>query len=171
MIQRDTTIKDCLFLSLPRFEDNRGYFQRAFSPADLPDTYKWVEVNYSVSNKNVLRGMHVAPYAKYCFCTKGHIIDCVVDVRKKSPTYLKSVQVYLTEKNHAGIVIPPGCAHGFLAEDDATLVYLQSGMFDAKNDNVFNIFSPVFGLVWPKPKDGEFIQSEKDRQAQDYVTE
>src|SRR5690606_31746711 len=58
------------------------------------------EVLFSSSNKGVLRGLHfqASPKstAKLVACLSGDIFDAVVDLRPKSPTYLKTFSTRLS---------------------------------------------------------------------------
>jgi len=92
------------------------------------------EIFWSESKSGVFRGMHLQlpPFAvsKTVFCISGEIIDFVLDLRTDSKTYLKSMEIPIsTSPNHAqGVIIPRGCAHGFLTTtDEAHVLYLQSG--------------------------------------------
>ena len=76
--------------------------------------------------QNVIRGLHVSPYAKLLTCIKGKVFDVVADCRPESPTYLKWSAAILTEDNCRQILVPPHCGHGYLAlTEDATVIYGQ----------------------------------------------
>ena len=61
-----------------------------------------MQENYSISKKNVFRGMHlqiVKPQGKLLNLISGAIDDIILDLRKKSPTFGKSICIQLSEKN------------------------------------------------------------------------
>ena len=92
---------------------------------------------------------HLPPkdHAKLVYVTSGSILDVVLDLRKKSPTYGKYVQVELSQENHRMMYIPSGCAHGFLSLENKTCtVYLQTGMYSQKHDT--GLLHDSFGMDW-----------------------
>lgn|SRR5690606_216308 len=121
------------------------------------------EVLLSTSAKRVLRGLHFqsAPHstAKLVACLSGEIFDAVVDLRPKSPTYLKIFTTRLSARENTMIFIPEGVAHGFYAyEDTSTILYMTSGVFSPKHDSGIHWNSA--GIPWPDP---DPIISERDQ--------
>ncbi len=112
--------------------DNRGSFTKIFQEKEfkyygLNTNFK--ETYYSVSNKNVIRGMHfqLPPYEhdKLIYVITGSVMDVVVDLRKSSLTYKKSMSIMLDSKARDSLYIPKGFAHGFKALEDNTLMLYQ----------------------------------------------
>ena len=110
------------------FRDSRGYFLESYKKQLLAQNVlhvDFVQDNESLSQKNVLRGLHFQdpPYAqgKLVRVIKGSVLDVAVDIRKKSPTYGKHVALELTEENKTMLYIPPGFAHGFTTMADQTI--------------------------------------------------
>lgn len=124
------------------FEDTRGLFIKTFNfevfkENGIDITFK--ESFYSISQKNVIRGMHFhlppKEHAKLVYVSKGSITDIVLDLRKNSPTYKKYITIELSEENRDLVFIPTGCAHGFIAHEDNTCtVYLQTGGHSKEHD-------------------------------------
>lgn len=160
-----------------RFKDARGYFEEIFRETRylLPCR----QINISRSAKNVIRGMHVVPFAKLCTCIRGSLWDVVADVREDSPTFGKWFGVWLTEENCTQLYIPPGCAHGFFAsENDTLLCYLQDATYNPGVEREINWRDPTLNIQWPTPgfipdsfpnppclTPGEYIISDKDQRA------
>jgi dTDP-4-dehydrorhamnose 3,5-epimerase/CDP-3, 6-dideoxy-D-glycero-D-glycero-4-hexulose-5-epimerase len=97
------------------------------------------ESYFSISKKNVIRGMHfqLPPFdhEKLVFVPKGAILDVVVDLRQKSSTYLQHISVELTEQNKKSIYIPKGLAHGFKSLQDYTItVYNVATEYNPTSD-------------------------------------
>jgi len=71
-----------------------------------------------------LRGLHfqAPPHdeAKLAPVARGAAFDVVVDLRRDSPTYRRWIAATLSADNGEALLIPPGCAHGFLTLEDAT---------------------------------------------------
>jgi dTDP-4-dehydrorhamnose 3,5-epimerase len=159
-IVKSKSVCDAVICDASRFYDHRGYFQELFSQKDLP-AFKVAQINCSVSQKNVLRGLHVASFGKLVYCIKGKIFDVVADVRKDSKTYCQYDSVMLSGENQKALFIPPFCAHGFLSlEDDSIVVYAQDGLYDDTTEISVNYADPKLNIKWPS-----MILSEKDANA------
>lgn len=157
---KQVTVCDAFVCDVGHFPDERGLFKELYSQKHLPQ-FQVKQINCSVSKKNVLRGLHVVPFAKLVHCVKGRIFDVVADVRKKSGTYLKWYGVELSCDNHLSLYVPKDCAHGFLAlEDDSVVVYAQDGIYDPRVESSVNYADPRLNIKWPN-----LIVSDKDLRA------
>lgn len=124
-----TSIEGLLILEPRVFGDDRGCFFESFNQDKfnefVGEEVTFVQDNQSVSSKNVLRGLHFQnpPFAqgKLVRVIQGSVIDVAVDIRKESPTYGQHVAVELSAENNKQFWIPPGFAHGFLAQEDNTI--------------------------------------------------
>lgn len=136
----ETNLADCYIIEENRFGDSRGYFTSITSAQlDELDFKKWSQKSESMSAKGTIRGLHFQkdPYcqAKVVSCTKGAVLDVVVDIRKDSPTYGKYTAVELTPENGRMLYVPRGYAHGFLAlTDDATFNYMVDNKYYPRLD-------------------------------------
>ena len=148
-----------------RYEDHRGFFQEHYNCSKYRGRVKVCQqISYSLSNKNVLRGIHTAPYGKLVQCVRGKIIDYVIDMRPSSPTYKKWKAVELEESIPRQLYIPPFCGHAFFStEDNSLLVYCQEGCFDSQKEMNINPFDPELAIEWPECE--EYIISDQDRNA------
>ena len=54
-----------------------------------------------------------AAETKVVRCTRGAILDIIVDLRPESPTYLQHVAVRLDEENSRSLYVPERFAHGY----------------------------------------------------------
>jgi len=130
------------------YNDDRGYFfesynYETFKNLGIEDIF--VQDNQSYSKKNVIRGLHlqVPPFAqaKLVRVIKGAVLDVVVDLRKKSPTYGQHFSIMLSEENQLQFYIPEGFAHGFAALEDHTIfAYKCSNIYhkDSERSILFN---------------------------------
>lgn len=153
---------DAFVCELARHNDHRGYFEELYSQKVLSQ-FECLQINCSRSRKNVLRGLHVVPFAKLVHCVMGKIYDVVADMRKESKSYLQWYGIELSEENQLSLYIPPHCAHGFLALEDSIVMYAQDGLYDPRLERSINFADPTFGIKWPVS--GYLILSEKDAQA------
>jgi dTDP-4-dehydrorhamnose 3,5-epimerase/CDP-3, 6-dideoxy-D-glycero-D-glycero-4-hexulose-5-epimerase len=124
-----TSFKDLFILELLSFKDKRGEFVKTIHAETFIANgldFNFTESFYSVSNKNVLRGMHfqIPPedHNKLVYVVKGSIIDVILDLRKGEPTFGKFFSVELSDVNRKAVFIGKGFAHGFLALSDDTIV-------------------------------------------------
>lgn len=145
-----------LKLLKPRiFSDPRGAFVKTYHEGlyhDLAIDFALREEFFSISSKNVLRGMHfqTPPHAhnKLVYCVAGSVLDVVVDLRKDQPTFGQSASFELSAANRHLLYIPVGFAHGFLANsDDACMVYKTDAVYAPENDT--GIRWDSFGFQWP----------------------
>lgn len=144
--------------------DSRGLFVKTFNSEsfeliNFSDSIK--ESYYSKSNKGVLRGMHfqLPPFdhEKIIYVTDGVIKDVILDLRTSSKTFGKYVEIEMYE-NEKAILIPKGCAHGFLTiSNSATVVYNVTSVHVKESDS--GIHWNSFGYDW---KVNNPIISERD---------
>ncbi|MFL5335120.1 MAG: dTDP-4-dehydrorhamnose 3,5-epimerase family protein [Geminicoccaceae bacterium] len=138
--------------------DERGFFTRCFCRHELAalGIASGVEqANLSFSGRaGTLRGLHyqMAPSAetKVLTCVQGAAHDVVLDVRPNSPTYGRHASVELSAANARLVVVPEGCAHGFLTlRDDTLLLYLVSAAYDPVRERAVRWNDPAFAISWP----------------------
>lgn len=149
-----TSIDGLKVVHLDRINDIRGSFLKVFNEdffklnnmeTDFRESY------FSVSAKNVIRGMHfqIPPFdhVKLVYINQGAISDVVLDIRKGSPTYGRYFNFRMTQEIPVLLYIPKGCAHGFLSLEDNTIVsYLQSTVYNQTCDKGIKYDS--FGVDW-----------------------
>ena len=139
---------DAFVCELERFVDDRGFFEELYSLKGIP--FECQQINCSRSKSNVIRGIHVTPFAKLVHCVMGKIFDVVVDLREDSKTYLRWYGVELTESNKLSLYIPPYCGHGFMSlEDDTFVIYAQSGVYNPKVETSIYWQDPTLAVMWP----------------------
>lgn len=139
------------------------YKKSDFESAGITENF--VQDNYSVSAKSVLRGIHFqkAPKAqgKLVSVVKGAVWDVAVDLRPESPTYCHWMAVELNQTNRTMFYIPPGFGHAFLAlEDDTHFSYKCTAEYSSENDSGIRWDDPDINISWP---DSHPIVSDKDK--------
>jgi dTDP-4-dehydrorhamnose 3,5-epimerase len=169
MVFTETKLKGAYIIDIDRKEDSRGFFARAFCQKEfeahgLKPIIAQANIAYN-NQKGTLRGMHFqyppSAETKFVRCTRGGILDIIVDIRPESPTYLQHVAVELNEDNHRGLYVPERFAHGYQVLADKTETSYQVGEFyapGAESGLVYN--DPRLGLEWPLPIS---VISEKDQ--------
>lgn len=159
-------IPSCYLIELPCFKDERGEFVKTFNSVAFKNTpieaFSLQEEFYSVSVKNVLRGLHFqtppAAHNKLVYCIQGEVQDFFLDIRRNSPTYGQILSVTLSSKKPELLFLPKGLAHGFLTlSESATLVYKTDYIYSPDNDE--GILWSSVGLELPA---SDYIVSERD---------
>jgi dTDP-4-dehydrorhamnose 3,5-epimerase len=145
-----TDIEGCFVIECDRHFDDRGYFQELYQKGKYQiDIKEMLQSNWSSSKKNVLRGIHLAGYAKLVTCVTGRIWDLVVDLRRDSPTFKKHIGIELEANSNKQIFVPRNCGHGFVAlEENTNVVYFQDGKY-ADGEKTIHYKDPELKINWP----------------------
>lgn len=154
MIFVETEIKGLNLLKPKIMTDDRGYFIKIFhSETFMKHGFNepFIESYFSSSAKGVIRGMHFQTppchHVKLVYVPKGSVQDVVLDLRKESATYGKYYTQVLSDRNGYILLIPKGCAHGFLSlENETIMTYMQTTMYAPENDSGVRYDS--FGFDW-----------------------
>lgn len=166
----DELLPGCFLLSPLIVNDMRGLFKKTYSTqtfSNLGLSINWVEDFYTVSAKNVVRGMHFVepPYEqdKLVYCLNGSITDVLLDLRT-GDHYGKSISIELSASEGNMIYIQKGVAHGFLSHvDNAIVGYKTNSKYVPSYDSgiLWNSFGYKWQLAHP-------ILSERDRALIDF---
>lgn len=136
--------------------DERGRFARQYCDREFRNAglnTKWVQVNHSITRgPGSVRGVHFqrppSAEAKLVSCPVGKAFDVAVDLRKRSPTFLKWAAVEIDEAT--SFYIPEGCAHGFQAlTDELHLIYQHSAYYAPDAEGGVRFDDPAIGVDWP----------------------
>lgn len=169
MIFTETQLKGAYIIDLDRKEDARGFFARAFCQKEFEEHgLKPIIAQANVAfnhRRGTLRGMHFqyppAAESKLVRCTRGAILDIIVDLRPESPTYRHHVAVELNEDNARALYVPERFAHGYQVLRDKTETSYQVGEFYTPGSEGGLMYNdPRLGLKWPLSVS---VISEKDQ--------
>jgi len=160
VIFTETKLKGAFIIDLERRNDERGFFARAFCQNEFREHgLKPAIAQANIASnlkKGTLRGMHFqyppAAETKLVRCTRGAIVDIIVDLRPESRTYLEHIAVELNDDNMTALYVPERFAHGYQALRDGTDTSYQVGEFytpDAEGGLRYD--DPLLGLQWPLP--------------------
>lgn len=142
----ETAIPEVVLIEPIPIEDTRGYLfesyhQKRFVTAGITDNF--VQDNQVFSVRGVLRGLHYQiehPQAKLCRVISGEVLDVVVDIRRGSPYFGKSVSAILSAENRRQVYVPKGFAHGYLVLSEAAeFLYKCSDFYYPEYDR---------GIIW-----------------------
>jgi dTDP-4-dehydrorhamnose 3,5-epimerase len=139
--------------------------KREMTKAGLPE--EWAQDNFSLSTKNVLRGIHyqiLQPQGKLVRVTHGAVLDVAVDLRRSSPAFGKHVAVELSGENGKMLWIPEGFGHAFLVLSEvAGFAYKVTDYYSAPGERTIRWNDPDLAIPWPvSPED--VVISDKDRE-------
>jgi dTDP-4-dehydrorhamnose 3,5-epimerase len=160
VIFTETKLKGAFIIDLERRNDERGFFARAFCQNEFREHgLKPIIAQANIASnlkKGTLRGMHFqyppAAETKLVRCTRGAILDIIVDLRPESRTYLEHIAVELNEDNMTSLYVPERFAHGYQALRDGTDTSYQVGEFYAPAaEGGLRHDDPQLGLQWPLP--------------------
>ena len=181
MIQKfdfsETSIKGLIKVTPFNADDVRGCFTKDYSKEIFEANgihHDLQEVFYTTSHKGVIRAMHfqrVKQQAKLVRCIYGHVYDVVVDLRKNSPTFRQWLGFDLIGEKHNEILVPEGCAHGYLVLEDSIVSYKCGEKFYGEYDDGIMWNDPDINIDWPLDKIGgieKLIIAEKDMRLQSF---
>lgn len=182
MIQRfefhETEIKGLFEITPFNADDVRGCFTKDYSREVFEANgihHDLAEVFYTTSHKGVIRALHfqrVKQQPKLVRCIWGHVWDVVVDLRKDSPTFKKYLAFDLIGEKHNEILVPAGCAHGYLVLEDSVVSYKCGEKFYGEYDDGIMWNDPDIGVKWPLELIGgeeKLIIAEKDMHLQSFA--
>ena len=167
-------IADLKLITPDLHHDDRGVFRRSFCIEEFKKNkidFKVVQGNISENFKqHTMRGFHYQKLpsveSKIISCVTGSLFNVVIDLRKKSKTYLKTVSLEISAMQRQSIYVPPGCANAFLTLSDQTIVHYYMGdYFNPESYSSIRYNDPIFSIDWPfEPK----VISEKDLNIPDF---
>lgn len=168
----ETIMQGSFLIEHNGFEDNRGGFYKTFMSSEFKNNgleCDFVESYYTISKRDVIRGMHFQEsphdHAKLVTIISGKVIDVIVDIRPDSKTYGNYYSTELTDSRGMSIYIPRGFAHGFaVLSEIAVLNYNVTTEHVASHDMGFRYDS--FGYDWGISNP---IISERDKQLPSYA--
>ncbi|OKI61993.1 dTDP-4-dehydrorhamnose 3,5-epimerase family protein [Streptomyces sp. MJM1172] len=140
-----------------RIRDERGSFFEAFRgdhvEAVTGRPFRPEQINYSVSRRNTLRGVHAVAVppgqAKYVTCVRGALRDIVVDLRVGSPAFGEYHVTSLDAGSGRCVYVPEGVGHGFLSlTDDACICYVVSTRYVSGTQIDIDPLDPDLALPW-----------------------
>lgn len=142
----ESIIKGVFKISPKIYSDNRGHFIESYNAETLKPwlgDLTFVQDNHSFSKKGVLRGLHFQKgehaQGKLVRVAMGKVLDVVVDIDPKSPTFGQHDKFLLDGENYEMIFLPNTMAHGFIALEDTIFTY--------KCTNFYNVESES-GIIW-----------------------
>ena len=146
------------------FKDHRGYYWTSWRKGEIKKVY-FKHDKFSLSKKNVLRGLHGDKKTwKLISCPYGKFFIVVVNLEKKSRSYLKSKSWILSHENGLQLLVPPNYANGHLCLSDYCLFHYKlsykGSYFGHRQQFSIRWNDPKLNIKWPKKK---IILSKRDK--------
>jgi len=167
----NTPFRGVKIIETDYFGDHRGWFTESYNKERFEQfniTDNFIQDNHSFSSqKGILRGIHFQnnpkAQSKLVRCTKGKILDVVVDLKKGSDTYKKWIAVELSEGNRRQLYIPKGYGHAFLTlTENVEVQYKVDEYYSKEHDRSIRFDDPDINVDWGISSP---ILSEKDKNA------
>jgi dTDP-4-dehydrorhamnose 3,5-epimerase len=157
------------------YPDQRGFFFESYNKQLFNDNgifAEFIQDNQSFSLYGVIRGLHYQrePFAqaKLVRVLEGSILDVVLDIRTKSPTFGKTYSIVLSSDNKKQIFVPKGFAHGFsVLSETAVISYKCDQFYNKQSEAGIRFNDPGLNIDWQLPAD-KILISEKDEQLPEF---
>ena len=167
---KPTSLNGVFEILRPTYPDGRGFFRESIRIEDLEEQigypFKVAQANHSRSIKNSLRGIHIAPWNKIVYVTRGKVQAVIVDLRGDSPTFGKYQSFIIGEENRSSILIPAGCGNSYLVlSDEADYTYLTDQAWEPNKESAIAWDDPTLAIKWETT---EPLLSERDQEAQSF---
>ena len=137
-------------------EDNRGSFIKSYEKNIFKANgidFSCYESFITCSEKYVIRGMHFQlyhPQIKLVGVLSGKVFDVIIDLRKESSTFGEWRGFYLSSENRSSLLVPRGCAHGFISLSKKSVVSYQcDGRYDKETDTGIMYNDTQINVNWP----------------------
>jgi dTDP-4-dehydrorhamnose 3,5-epimerase len=154
-IKTSDIFSDIKIFEASSFCDHRGDIWTIWERENiLPDGLEFRMSKFAKSTRDVLRGLHGDFETwKYITCPYGEVYFVIVDIRKDSDTYLKWESHILNDKNHIGVLVPPGFVNGHLCITKECLFHYMMSYtekyVDVEYQNVVKWNDERIGISWP----------------------
>ena len=168
----ETYLKGCFVLEPKIFGDGRGSFFESFNQKVFEEKtglkVQFLQDNQSISQKGVLRGLHIQKgefaQAKLVRVIQGEVLDVAVDARKDSKTFGQSFSCILSGENNKQLFIPKGFLHGFsVLEDNTIFAYKCDNYYNKESEDGVIFNDPELNIDWMLGED-EIVLSDKDNE-------
>jgi dTDP-4-dehydrorhamnose 3,5-epimerase len=161
-----TTLKGVLQINRPTITDDRGFFRESVRIRAIEETnsidFHVVQANHARSGRLALRGIHIAPWNKLIYVTRGKVQSVIVDVRPDSETFGKYESFLLGDETKSSIFVPKGMGNAyFVLSEEADYTYLTDEEWAPNREGGLAWDDQTLNIKW---ETSEFpVLSEKDK--------
>ena len=164
----DCSLKGVKLIELNTFNDFRGSYQETYNYNEYIKNdinVDFVQDDLSISNYNVLRGLHGDKNTwKLVSCLEGEFFLVVVNYDKNSNQFCKHLTFTLNGNDNYQVLIPPSFANGHLVLSKKTIFHYKQSTYYEGMDRQFTLKwdDPKLNIDWPLKKP---ILSSRDSEA------
>ncbi len=158
MIKVEKTKLDGVLLIKPDvFKDFRGEYVETYNEDEFKQKgvdVKFIQDDFSISKKDVLRGIHGNPKTwKLVSCPYGKFFLVVVNNDKNSEQYKQWESFLLSDENREMVLIPPNFGNGHVVLSDMAIFhYKQSTYYNPESQFTIKWDDPDLNIKWPIDK-------------------
>jgi dTDP-4-dehydrorhamnose 3,5-epimerase len=168
------SIKGLLKIDFPISSDDRGFFKEVIRTGEirkvLGKEFIVRQMNHARSTRNTLRGIHVAPWNKIIYVTRGAAQVVIVDCRSDSATFGKYESFILGDENRSCIFVPMYCGNSYLVlSENLDYIYLTDQEWSPNKEKNIAWNDPTLAISWKLEKI-EPILSEKDKDSPPFAS-
>jgi dTDP-4-dehydrorhamnose 3,5-epimerase len=147
---RTIEIAGCQAIPVSPNADHRGCLFEIYRE-EWAGAFKTVQWNACASQAGVMRGVHVhVDYDEFYTLPMGRVHLGLKDIRRDSPSYLKSVGFEWSAADGFAVTVPVGVAHAVYFYETSVLAFGLSDYWNADRDVVgCNWNDPELGIDWP----------------------
>jgi len=157
-VRNSSTLPEIVIFEPEIYWDQRGNIFTSFHEDTykkyLGENIKFIHDKFAYNVHNVLRGLHGDTKTwKLVSCVYGEIYEVVVDMREKSPNYLKWKAFELSSKHYTQILIPPGFVNGYYVQSEEAVFHYKLAYrgryIDAERQITVKWNDPRINIKWP----------------------
>lgn len=150
---KPTSIDGLFLISRPTFSDDRGFFKEIGRTSEINQAigseFKIAQINHSYSVKNVLRGIHIAPWNKLIYVVTGKVQCAIVDTRPDSPTFLRFESFILGEDNRQALFVSKLLGNSYaVLSDSAHYFYFTDQEWEIGKEKSIVWNDPMINIPW-----------------------
>lgn len=164
----ESNIKGLLVIErAPQF-DERGFFKEVFRQEllkKLSTEFQVVQMNHSLSNTGVIRGIHAEKWDKLVYPISGKMVAVIADLREDSETFgqVEKFDFDCTKGPTKALFLPNGMGNSICAiEGPVNYCYVVSDYWKPDSSFAINPFDKDLNIEWPVSNP---ILTDKDRSA------
>jgi dTDP-4-dehydrorhamnose 3,5-epimerase len=150
-----TSIPGLLIIKRPTHRDERGLFREVLRLNEVEKAagveFKFKQWNHSMSQPNVLRGLHAERWNKIIYPITGKMFAAIVDIRPKLKTFGKIETFTFDESDYKALFIPKGLANSICVVGNKPVhyFYLVDEYYDEKDTRAIIWNDPDLNIDWP----------------------
>jgi dTDP-4-dehydrorhamnose 3,5-epimerase len=136
---------------LTPYPDERGFFTELIRATDPFFAEGFAQLSHSKMYPGIIKAWHIhKTQVDWWYVPIGRLRVALHDLRPQSPTFRKTIELYLGEDYPPAVLkIPAGVAHGCKAIGGTThLFYVTSGTYNLAEEGRIPHDDPTIGYDW-----------------------